>query len=321
MRSPLLQLLTTFVLRRLELRLPVVGGAAAAGAGRAGAVGVANVEAVVGAVEALVGAAVEEEVVVGAAGQVAAVVAAVGVVEVVVVAAVVAAVGVEAAAVGVEAAAVGVAGVAPARGEALEVASSSSNVSPFRPRSSVSGQTYEWSHTQHRCFNRLTDAFRAEFPYAPKLPDWAALLRQNVDIFALDFDAILSAMYALTIGDEGDCYLCLPPDPGIEAAALGASESAALGAGESALFGTASAAALHTFTLDSGASCCLFRNSTTVTPLTAPVAVSLADPSGGPVLARSSNLPSRMRGLTSSPLDGSVWRSVRALGPVATWPQ
>ncbi|CAI6004132.1 unnamed protein product, partial [Closterium sp. NIES-65] len=278
--------------------------------GRSG--GVANVEAVVGAVEALVGAAVEEEVVVGAAGQVAAVVAAVGVVEVVVVAAVVAAVGVEAAAVGVEAAAVGVAGVAPARGRPW------SGPCPYVIRT---GQTYEWSHTQHRCFNRLTDAFRAEFPYAPKLPDWAALLRQNVDIFALDFDAILSAMYALTIGDEGDCYLCLPPDPGIEAAALGASESAALGAGESALFGTASAAALHTFTLDSGASCCLFRNSTTVTPLTAPVAVSLADPSGGPVLARSSNLPSRMRGLTSSPLDGSVWRSVRALGPVATWPQ
>ncbi|CAI5938610.1 unnamed protein product [Closterium sp. NIES-65] len=31
------------------------------------------------------------------------------------------------------------------------------------------------------------------------------------------------------LGVEGDCYLCMPPDPGIEAAALGASESAALG--------------------------------------------------------------------------------------------
>ncbi|CAI7848950.1 unnamed protein product, partial [Closterium sp. NIES-54] len=43
-----------------------------------------------------------------------------------------------------------------------------------------------------------------------------------------------------------------------------------------------------TFTLDSGASRCFFRDSTTVTLLSAPVAVSLADPSGGPVLARSS---------------------------------
>ncbi|CAI7933798.1 unnamed protein product [Closterium sp. NIES-54] len=78
-----------------------------------------------------------------------------------------------------------------------------------------------------------------------------------------------------------------------ESAALGTSESAALGAGESALCGTAPIAALHTFTLDSGASRSFFRDSTTLTPLSRPVAVSLADPSGGPVLAHSSTvLPS-----------------------------
>ncbi|CAI7923332.1 unnamed protein product [Closterium sp. NIES-53] len=93
--------------------------------------------------------------------------------------------------------------------------------------------------------------------------------------------------------DEGDCYLCLPPDPGggaaalgaCEAAALGASASASLGAGGSALSGTASAQVFHTFTLDSGASRSFFRDRTTLTPLSRPVAVSLADPSGGPVLA------------------------------------
>ncbi|CAI7752174.1 unnamed protein product, partial [Closterium sp. NIES-54] len=93
--------------------------------------------------------------------------------------------------------------------------------------------------------------------------------------------------------DEGDCYLCVPPDPGIEAAALGAGETAALGAsasaapgtGESAPSGTASAQVFHTFTLDSGASRSFFRDRTTLTPLSRPVAVSLADPSGGPVLA------------------------------------
>ncbi|CAI7851946.1 unnamed protein product [Closterium sp. NIES-54] len=41
----------------------------------------------------------------------------------------------------------------------------------------------------------------------------------------------------------------------------------------------------HTFTLDSGASRSFFRDRTTLTPLSRPVAVSLADPSGGPVLA------------------------------------
>ncbi|CAI6010745.1 unnamed protein product [Closterium sp. NIES-65] len=99
----------------------------------------------------------------------------------------------------------------------------------------------------------------------------------------------------------GDCYLCVPPDPGIEAAALGAGEAAALGtsasaapgasasaapgAGEFALSGTTPAQAIHTFTLDSGAFRSFFRDRTTLTPLSPPVAVSLADPSGGPVLA------------------------------------
>ncbi|CAI7747344.1 unnamed protein product [Closterium sp. NIES-54] len=81
---------------------------------------------------------------------------------------------------------------------------------------------------------------------------------------------------------EGDRYLCVPPDPGIEAAALGASESA--------LPGTMHAAALHTFTLDSVASRCFFRDSTTLNPLPAPVPVRLADPLGGPFLARSSTV-------------------------------
>ncbi|CAI7909409.1 unnamed protein product [Closterium sp. NIES-54] len=100
-------------------------------------------------------------------------------------------------------------------------------------------------------------------------------------------------MYALSTSDEGDFYLCVPPDPGIEAAALGAGEAAALGAsasappgaGESALSGTASAQVFHTFTLDSGASRSFFRDRTTLTPLSRLVAVSLADPSGVPVLA------------------------------------
>ncbi|CAI5961773.1 unnamed protein product [Closterium sp. NIES-64] len=102
----------------------------------------------------------------------------------------------------------------------------------------------------------------------------------------------------LTIGDEGDCYRCFPPDPGIGTAALGAGEAAALGAsasapsgtGESALSGTTSASASLTFTLDSGASRSFFRDRTTLTPLSRPVAVYLADPSKGPVLSRFSTV-------------------------------
>ncbi|CAI7756125.1 unnamed protein product [Closterium sp. NIES-54] len=233
------------------------------------------------------------------------------------------------------------------------------------------GQTFGKLHTQHRCFSRLDDAWRAEFGDEAECPRWADLLRSGVAIFDLDYDAILAAMYALSVsaeGDyylcvppeevhavatgssssvgarsrrpssfvsgflsvgrlgvvgaarmsfarrprweellrsqvaifdlefdailgamyalsvsaEGDCYLCVPPDPGIEAAALGASESA--------LPGTMPAEAMHTFTLDSGDSHCFFRDSTTLTPLSAPVPVRLADPSGGPVLAHSSTM-------------------------------
>ncbi|CAI7848080.1 unnamed protein product, partial [Closterium sp. NIES-54] len=65
---------------------------------------------------------------------------------------------------------------------------------------------------------------------------------------------------------------------------------AEFGAGESSLPGAAPAEALHTFTLDSGASRCFFRDSTTLTPLPTPVPVRLADPSGGPVVAHSSTV-------------------------------
>ncbi|CAI7852202.1 unnamed protein product, partial [Closterium sp. NIES-53] len=129
------------------------------------------------------------------------------------------------------------------------------------------GQTCGRLHTQHRCFSRLDDAWRAEFGDDAELPRWADLLKSRIAIFDLDFDAILSAMYAFSVSAEGDCYR----------------ES-------STLPGTAPAAALHTFTLDSAASRCFFRDSTTLTPLPAPVPVILDDPSGGPVVARSSTI-------------------------------
>ncbi|CAI7856793.1 unnamed protein product [Closterium sp. NIES-54] len=161
-------------------------------------------------------------------------------------------------------------------------------------------------HTQSRCFAHLSEAWHTEFGDEAELPTWLELLGQGVDIYALDYDAILTAMYALPTSADRACYLCVPPDPGIapaapgagEAAALGASvspalgtgEAAASGAGESALSGTALAEALYPFTLDSGASRSFFRDSTTLTPLSRPVPVSLADPSGGPVRATSSTV-------------------------------
>ncbi|CAI5936288.1 unnamed protein product [Closterium sp. NIES-65] len=146
----------------------------------------------------------------------------------------------------------------------------------------------------------------ARFPEATEIPCWGELSRAGVAIFDLDFDAILAAMYAVTVSDEGDYYRCFPPGPGIGTAALGACEATALaacasafsgtseaalsGTSEAALSGAASASASLTFTLDSGASRSFFRDRTTLTPHGRPVAVSPADPSGGPNLAHFSTV-------------------------------
>ncbi|CAI7869434.1 unnamed protein product [Closterium sp. NIES-54] len=285
---------TSLALRRSRLRLLSVGGAATARAR-----GARVVEGTAGAaaetVEEAEGVAVEVGVVPGVGASVAAVEVVEAVAEVVEAAAAV----MEAAAAVVEvAAAVVLVEVQPRSMEALVVASASSSRVPVRPRrpsSFVSG---------------TLGVGGLGFPDAVELPRWGDLLKQNVAIFDLDFDAILAAMYALTDSAEGDCYLSVPPDPGIEAAALGASasaapgtgESAAPGAGESALFGTAPTEALHTFTFDSGALRSFFRDSTTLMPLSRPVAVSLADPSRGPVIAHSSTVlpcPAAPSGLLS----------------------
>ncbi|CAI7774321.1 unnamed protein product, partial [Closterium sp. NIES-54] len=261
--TPLPLLQTSLVLRMSALLL----------LGRSSAAARARVAGVVeGAGRVVVGAAVEvvEAVeVVAAVGVVAGVGALVTAVEAVVGVAVVTAVGLV-----VVGLALGVVVL-----EVASVSSGSVGARPSRPSSFTCGRL----HTQHSCFSRLDDACRAEFGDAVELPRWADLLRSRVAIFDLEFDAILSAMYALLVSAEGDCYRCVPPDPGIAAAALGASES-------STLPGTALAEALHTFTLDSGASRCFFRDSTTLTPLPAPVPVRLADPPGGRVVARSSTI-------------------------------
>ncbi|CAI7866669.1 unnamed protein product [Closterium sp. NIES-53] len=220
---PLLLLSTSLAPRWSELRLLLVGGAAAAGA-RGGRVLEGMAGAAVVVVEAVEGVGVEVGVVAGVGASVA-------VVEVE--AAEAAAVGVEVAAAAAEAvgvaAAVVLVGVALWSGEALAVASvrsSSALVRHCRPSSFVSGKK---------------GVGGLGFPDAIEIPRWGDPLKSGVAIFYLDYDAILAAMYDVSISAEGDCYLCVPPDPGIEAAALGASESAAPGAGKAALSGTASA--------------------------------------------------------------------------------
>ncbi|CAI7925857.1 unnamed protein product [Closterium sp. NIES-53] len=201
------------------LVLLLLGSVATARAREARVVEVAAGVVVVEAVEAVEVAEVAVGVVAGVGASVASVVATVRVVVAVV------------AAVGVVAAAVVEVRVELFRGEVLEVAggsSSSVRARPLRPSSFVSGLL---------SMGRLGVGDDAEHPR------WLKLHRSAVDIFAIDYDAILAAMYALSGSAGGECYLCLPLDLGIEATALGASEST--------FPGTAPADALHTFTLDS----------------------------------------------------------------------
>ncbi|CAI7757972.1 unnamed protein product [Closterium sp. NIES-53] len=139
------------------------------------------------------------------------------------------------------------------------------------------GQTCGRFHTAQRCFFRLDDAWREKFPNATELPRWADL--------GTSASAALGPGEAAALGTRASTVL----GPA-EAAALGTSESPPPGASASALAGTASSEALLTFTLDSGASHCFFRDRTALEQLARPVAVSLADPSGGPVIATSSTV-------------------------------
>ncbi|CAI7790386.1 unnamed protein product [Closterium sp. NIES-54] len=160
------------------------------------------------------------------------------------------------------------------------------------------GHTCGKAHIEYRCFGRLEDALVDEYGDELEVPNWLKLQGVGVDVYALDFvkiNAVIYAMHATDLSAEGACYSCVPCDASVNAAAPGTSESvAALGASASAVTCASESAtfaeALHTFRRNSGTSRCFFRNCTTLTSLAAPVPVSLADPSGLPVVARASTV-------------------------------
>ncbi|CAI5483148.1 unnamed protein product [Closterium sp. Yama58-4] len=68
-------------------------------------------------------------------------------------------------------------------------------------------------HTEPRCFFRLDDLYRAKHGEQMKTPDWLALLKKDIDVFACDWDVIhagMHAMYAASASVEGDYYSCVP---------------------------------------------------------------------------------------------------------------
>ncbi|CAI7874306.1 unnamed protein product [Closterium sp. NIES-54] len=136
-------------------------------------------------------------------------------------------------------------------------------------------------HSAARCFRRLDDLYRARWGTEATTLHWACLLARKIPVFDLYMDdARQYALYA-DVDYSADGFVCsrvgrlacLPP----------ASVDLCLSTP-----GSPQAVASLSFTLDSGASQCFFRDHTTLTPLLAPVPVALADPSSGPAVACSS---------------------------------
>ncbi|CAI7756107.1 unnamed protein product [Closterium sp. NIES-54] len=83
---------------------------------------------------------------------------------------------------------------------------------------------------------------------------------------------------------------CAVPSPGAtEGFCVGAAATTSLVSAFGARSRATSQTAQLFFSLDSGVSSCFFRDCTDLTPLRTPVTVALADPSVGPVVARSTN--------------------------------
>ncbi|CAI7853981.1 unnamed protein product [Closterium sp. NIES-54] len=94
----------------------------------------------------------------------------------------------------------------------------------------------------------------------------------------------MDAVYYVTYGSLGLCVPSLGPLP---VASVGTC-AFSIGACVVTSPAVTTAVASLSFTLDLDASQCFFRDHTTVTPLSAPVPVALADPTSGPAVARSS---------------------------------
>ncbi|CAI7838136.1 unnamed protein product, partial [Closterium sp. NIES-53] len=152
------------------------------------------------------------------------------------------------------------------------------------------------NHSAARCFRRLDDLYRARWGPEATTPCWARLLARKIHVFDLSMDdAHQYALYAdVDFSADGSVcsrvgrLACLhPASVDLCLSSLGVCLFA-LGACVASTPGSPHAVASLSFTMDSGASQCFFRDHTTLTPLLAPVQVALADPSSGPVVAHSS---------------------------------
>ncbi|CAI7836907.1 unnamed protein product [Closterium sp. NIES-54] len=161
----------------------------------------------------------------------------------------------------------------------------------YRALTGLGAGTTCWSpdHSASCCYHRLGVLDRERFgPHAitPHLP---SRLRQcttaPVESHLPSLGPFLAARVETCNSSLGACAV---PSPGAaEGLCVGAAATTSLVSAFGARSGATSQTAQLSFTVDTGASGCFFRDCTDLTPLCTPVTVALADPSMGPVVSRS----------------------------------
>ncbi|CAI7911965.1 unnamed protein product [Closterium sp. NIES-53] len=145
-------------------------------------------------------------------------------------------------------------------------------------------------HPPGQCFAQLTDTVRLTYGVSGPAPDWLPLVqRYGSALWGMSAEQLVDlisaphAMYAVVDSSVSDSVYSSVVSLGASLAQL---PVASVGTCVDSRPATTSGDASLSFTLDSGASHCFFRDSTTLTPLPAPVSIALADPTTGPVTAR-----------------------------------
>ncbi|CAI7735978.1 unnamed protein product [Closterium sp. NIES-53] len=152
------------------------------------------------------------------------------------------------------------------------------------------GQPCGRSRPPGQCFAQLTDMVRLAYDVDSPAPDWLPLVQMcGLALWGMSTSLLVNllgtphAMYIVVDSSASDSVYSSLVSLG---ASLAEVPVASVGTCVDTSPGAPPEDASLSFTLDSGASHCFFRDRTTLTPLPTTVSVALADPTSGPVTAR-----------------------------------
>ncbi|CAI7894628.1 unnamed protein product [Closterium sp. NIES-54] len=152
-----------------------------------------------------------------------------------------------------------------------------------------SGSASSGSASTSICYRRLDDLHRERFGPRAITPHWPSRLRQRtaalVESHLPGLGPFSAARVETCVSNLGACVVSSPGAS--EGLCVGAAATTSLALAFVAGSGATPQTAQLSFTLDSGAYGCFFRDCTHLTPLRTPVTIALANPSVGRIVARS----------------------------------